>query len=71
MTEVVTAPRPESSAGVERSGEHAGLVGAFLLVHDHGEPAGRVDQGDQADQRGDLVVVVCLGTWPQVWSDTP
>jgi len=26
----------------------------------HGEPVGRVDQGDHGDQRGDLVVVVVL-----------
>jgi hypothetical protein len=29
-------------------------------VHDHGEPVGRVDHGDQTDQRGDLVVVIVL-----------
>ena len=37
-----------------------GSYGATLLVHDHGQPVGRVDQGDQGDQRGDLVVVVVL-----------
>jgi hypothetical protein len=46
------------SAG--HAGEHARLVGAPLLVHDHGEPVGRVDHGDQGDQRDDLVVVVVL-----------
>jgi hypothetical protein len=29
-------------------------------VRDHREPVGRVDQGDQDDQRGGLVVVVVL-----------
>src|SRR5262249_31823307 len=42
------------------AGKHAGHVGAALLAEDHAEPVGRVDHGDQGDQRGDLVVVVVL-----------
>src|SRR5215475_8607246 len=42
------------------AGKHAGLVRTPLLTQDHAEPIGRVDHGDQGDQRGDLVVVVVL-----------
>lgn len=31
-----------------------------MLAHDHAEPVGRVDLGDQGDQGDDLVVVVVL-----------
>src|SRR6266568_5624234 len=41
-------------------GKHSGLVRTALLANDHAEPVGRVDPGDNADQRGDLVVVVVL-----------
>jgi hypothetical protein len=44
----------------DRGGEHARLVAAASLVHDHREPVGRVDQGDPGDQGDDLVVVVVL-----------
>ncbi len=30
------------------------------MPYDHAEPVGRVDHGDQGDQRGDLIVVVVL-----------
>jgi hypothetical protein len=30
----------------DQGGEHAGFVGTALLVCDHGEPVGHIDQGD-------------------------
>lgn len=36
------------------------LIRAPRIVDDHVHPGGRVDQGDQADQRTDLIVVVVL-----------
>src|SRR5262249_8853604 len=56
--------RPRPGPGSHRSprhiGEHACLVGAPLLACDHAKPVGRVDHGNQDDQRDGLVVVVML-----------
>src|SRR6185437_14924129 len=50
------ADRSVRQGGVELTG----LVRAALVVEDHAEPVGGVDNGDQGDQRRGLVVVVVL-----------
>src|SRR3954451_14199655 len=51
--------------------EMAGLVIAGGLPDDHVPAVERVDQGDEADQRGQLIVVIVLGgVGPDVVGDT-